>query len=241
MLHVPALTAQLTCSPPLPNTAGASEVVLMDREPMALHCAALSAVASGVQNVPQPHHLPASWPTFCGEEDEAQQHPWHPTTSSSSVQTQQDAERVATRSSSNGTTSTSTSSSTSSGTLRVQLFDWNTPDLSTKFDTVLACDVLYESSAVDPIAAIVPKILKTSGGHLLLADPPNRTAHNRERFIQLLGQAVPRVAVEESSVVGCEVEQLDREIIGGVNGPAVAVQLMLFRKVLGTDTVGLKM
>jgi hypothetical protein len=119
----------------------------------------------------------------------------------------------------------------------VQMFDWNSPDLSQKFDTVLACDVLYEPAAVDPIAAMVrpgaaclcaahaqaccsavaahggrrwgvaavprahrqliarsdlrpclpwlrpqvPKILKTSGGQLLLADPPNRTKHNRER------------------------------------------------------------
>jgi hypothetical protein len=125
--------------------------------------------------------------------------------------------------------------------LRVQLFDWNQPDFSTKFDIVLACDVLYEPSAVDPIASIVPKILKSAGGHLLLADPPKRTAHNREKFIQLLAQAVPRLVVEESSVVECEVQQLDRDIIGGVNGPAVPVQVMLFRKVLGTDTVGLKL
>jgi hypothetical protein len=39
---------------------GASEVVLMDREPMALQCAALSAAASGVQGVPRPDHLPPS-------------------------------------------------------------------------------------------------------------------------------------------------------------------------------------
>jgi hypothetical protein len=48
------------------------------------------------------------------------------------------------------------------------------------------------------------------------------------------------MVVEECSVVSCEVEQLGRELLGGANGPAVPVQLVLLRKVLGTDTVGLK-
>jgi hypothetical protein len=58
--------------------------------------------------------------------------------------------------------------------------------------------------------------------------------------VEILRQATPRMVLEESSIVSCQVEQLDREILGGINGPAVPVQLMLFRKVLGTDTVGLK-
>lgn len=42
-----------------------------------------------------------------------------------------------------------------------------------------ACDVLYEAGAVGPIAELAPRLLFTSGGRLLLADPAERTVQNR--------------------------------------------------------------
>jgi hypothetical protein len=45
--------------------------------------------------------------------------------------------------------------------------------------TTQACDVLYEAGAVGPIAELAPRLLFTSGGRLLLADPAERTVQNR--------------------------------------------------------------
>lgn len=54
-----------------------------------------------------------------------------------------------------------------------EVFDWNAvPPDQTKFDLVLACDVLYEAAAVEPVAALVPALTKAQGGRWLLADPP---------------------------------------------------------------------
>ena len=39
--------------------------------------------------------------------------------------------------------------------------------------------MLYEAGAVGPIAALAPRLLFTSGGRLLLADPAERTVENR--------------------------------------------------------------
>jgi hypothetical protein len=39
--------------------------------------------------------------------------------------------------------------------------------------------VLYEAGAVGPIAELAPRLLFTSGGRLLLADPAERTVQNR--------------------------------------------------------------
>ena len=48
-----------------------------------------------------------------------------------------------------------------------------------------ACDVLYEAGAVGPIAELAPRLLFTSGGRLLLADPAERTVQNRRAFPSL--------------------------------------------------------
>lgn len=51
-----------------------------------------------------------------------------------------------------------------------EVFDWNAvPPDQTKFDLVLACDVLYEAAAVGPVAALVPALTKPGGGRWLLA------------------------------------------------------------------------
>ena len=57
---------------------------------------------------------------------------------------------------------------------------------SAPFDLVLACDVLYESHAVAPVASLVPKLTVPGGGRWLLADPPNRAPKNRARFRELV-------------------------------------------------------
>ena len=46
--------------------------------------------------------------------------------------------------------------------------------LAGTFDVVLACDVLYEKAFIEPLAGVVARLLKPSGGVLLLADPPDR-------------------------------------------------------------------
>jgi hypothetical protein len=83
--------------------------------------------------------------------------------------------------------------------LSAAVFDWHSPPADLRrFDVVLACDVLYEADAVGPISAVVPKLLKSTSGALLLSDPPNRTAANRERFLQLLREGAAPFAIEES-------------------------------------------
>ena len=69
----------------------------------------------------------------------------------------------------------------------VKDFDWNdVREDQAKFDTLLACDVLYESHAVLPVAELVPKLVKRGGGRFLLGDPPSRAPQNRKRFKETL-------------------------------------------------------
>lgn len=132
-------------------------------------------------------------------------------------------------------------SASSSGQIRAQVFDWNQTVLKDKFDVVLACDVLYEDDAVEPISAAVPRLLKSTG-KLLLADPPKRTVHNRERFLQLLSQTPSAsFAVDECSERQCEVNQLDPEMSGGVTTETIPVQFLMIRRVIGNHTVGVKL
>lgn len=131
------------------------------------------------------------------------------------------------------------------GIFRAQTFDWNSIDVPERYDVILACDVLYEYTAVEPVAAVIGRLLKTKPGcMLLLADPPNRTAANRERFVQLLSACNSNnvaLLLEESGVYQCDVNQLDPEMVGGVSSQTMPVQFMAFRAAVGNDTIGLKM
>ena len=70
---------------------------------------------------------------------------------------------------------------------KASVFDWNDVEKNQeKFDTLLACDVLYEEQAVAPVAELIPKLVKSGGGRFLLGDPPKRTPQNRARFSSLL-------------------------------------------------------
>ncbi|GIL85982.1 hypothetical protein Vretimale_9023 [Volvox reticuliferus] len=170
--------------------------------------------------------------------------------------------------SSGGSSGSSGGSSGSSAVLRAHVLDWTAPPgierllppITTtlrpqlrgrsrqgivrqrRFDVVLACDVLYEDAAVGPIAGLMPLLLEPDGGRLLLADPPNRTVRNRERFLEELRSGPMRLTVEECSLQQCEVSKLDNEMAGGLAPTAetVPVQFLVFRSSLGTDTVGLK-
>ncbi|WIA35241.1 hypothetical protein OEZ86_003702 [Tetradesmus obliquus] len=118
------------------------------------------------------------------------------------------------------------------------------PTVPERFDVVLACDVLYEDTAVEPVAAVVGRLLKPgSGSSLLLADPPNRTAANRQRFVELLSGGLAggiNLRLEESGIYQCDVSQLDPEMKGGVTTQSVGVQFMAFRAAVGNDTIGIK-
>lgn len=60
-----------------------------------------------------------------------------------------------------------------------EVFDWHAvPADQPRFDLVLACDVLYETSAAAPVVALVLALTKLGGGRWLLAstDPPLQRA-----------------------------------------------------------------
>ncbi|GAX81814.1 hypothetical protein CEUSTIGMA_g9242.t1 [Chlamydomonas eustigma] len=139
----------------------------------------------------------------------------------------------------------------SPGGVRARVFDWNKADLlRDQFDVLLACDVLYEDMAVEPIAHLVPSLLsRKAGSRLLLADPPNRTARNRDRFLRLLQEQHEReskasatgLVLEECSIEACQAELLDVEMSGGAGAQkSIPVQLMIIRRSNGGDTVGVK-
>ncbi len=163
--------------------AGAREVVLLDREPLALACALMSARASGLAQVDD---------QLQGADAGVQA-----TIAAGAGVAAADGDRSATHAQASTSGSGSGDPVTPAGAVRAALFDWSRPPSLARFDVVLACDVLYEPDAVDPIASVIPRLLKSTSGALLLADPPNRTAPNRERFLRLLREGAAPFAVEE--------------------------------------------
>ena len=84
------------------------------------------------------------------------------------------------------------------------LFDWSQPFSGPHFDVVLSSDVLYENFSVEPVATVVPKLLYSNGGKLVLADPATRTEENRHRFLDLVQNAKRQrlqLALQESMSV----------------------------------------
>ena len=144
---------------------------------------------------------------------------------------------------SNGTSNSSSRGGHEGPLIRAEVFDWDKTELAERFDVVLACDVLYEDAAVEPIARVVPQLLKATSGTLLLADPPNRTAQNRERCVKLLAESSKPAALvlQECCQFACEVAKLDPEMVGGVDKETVPVQFMAFSRTYGNDTIGLKL
>ncbi|KAG2488612.1 hypothetical protein HYH03_012929 [Edaphochlamys debaryana] len=288
--------------------AGAREVVLLDREPLALQCALLSAAASGlppgaVQPLPYDQLAPyarllltpegrstagaaqggpsASTPTDAGSESASASESGSGSDRSQAVVEAEWRQLMAVAAAirAEGPAVWSDGPASSSGRtdggvrtedgpiVRAHVFDWTAPpDMASllppplsaaskpasgrrppvrqrRFDVVLACDVLYESAAVGPISELLPALLRPDGGRFLLADPPNRTAHNREAFLERLKDGPLRLRLEEASMEQCQVSHLDNEMVGGLppTAQAVPVQFLVLRSGLGNDTVGVKL
>jgi hypothetical protein len=167
------------CHPP--SSAGASEVVLLDREPLALQCGLLSALATcgrqiSVQglNIQEGNTQQGSESASTQQDVSSSQHVIcqqsegnHPTNfgfhgpdlqqylqGDSQSQSLNNHQHLAERQ----------QPQNQLPRIRGQTFDWNAgpePLLAEpggrRFDVVLACDVLYESGAVEPIANLVPR------------------------------------------------------------------------------------
>ncbi|KAG2481871.1 hypothetical protein HYH03_019167, partial [Edaphochlamys debaryana] len=262
----------------------AREVVLLDREPLALQCALLSAAASGlppgaVQPLPYDQLAPyarllltpegrstagaaqggpsASTPTDAGSESASASESGSGSDRSQAVVEAEWRQLMAVAAAirAEGPAVWSDGPASSSGRTDGGRTDGRRPDPSKpasgrrppvrqrRFDVVLACDVLYESAAVGPISELLPALLRPDGGRFLLADPPNRTAHNREAFLERLKDGPLRLRLEEASMEQCQVSHLDNEMVGGLppTAQAVPVQFLVLRSGLGNDTVGVKL
>ena len=83
--------------------------------------------------------------------------------------------------------------------LDAELFDWNDDVRGSHlhgFDVILVCDCLYEKFSVEPIARVLPLLLKEKGGAILLADPPNRAKANRDKFLGLMACSGLKISEE---------------------------------------------
>lgn len=201
--------------------SGAKEVVMLDREPIALQCSLLSAQACGVASVQDytQHAEP--------EAASSSQHQSSPSQAGSDV-----AQDSASGLDNAAPDCRSTANQQASfPQVSAQHFDWGDPSCQGEYDVALACDVLYEPYSVEPVATITPRLLNHRTGRLLLADPSHRTKDNRDRFLQLLGgQPKSAMLLQESSEVTIRMDEQDS-----------LVQLQLLRMKQGKETVGVKL
>eukprot|EP00884_Botryococcus_braunii_P018287 jgi/Botrbrau1/5141/Bobra.0172s0013.1 len=120
---------------------------------------------------------------------------------------------------------------TSLCTVSASCLDWNAIGESQRYDTVLACDVLYETGNALPLSDVAQRLLRSDGGRLILADPMARTPYNREEFLDLIqgAQKGPRILEE---VWEDDVVMEDR---------TTRCSFIIGRSSAGTDTVGVKL
>jgi predicted nicotinamide N-methyase len=98
--------------------------------------------------------------------------------------------------------------------VHVDEFDWNVIRADQeKFDTLLACDVLYEEAAVGPVAELVPRLVKQGGGRFLLGDPPLRAPQNRAKFKSILCDQYGAFLMRELSVTEVTESGEDDELV----------------------------
>lgn len=184
---------------------------MLDREPLALQCALLSARACGLPHVADPRNFGP-----VNVEGEASTLRGLLTAGHSSW------------SGLNG------KSNAASPSIEAGLLDWLDPvgiEGLGRFDVVIACDVLYEDFSVEPVAALLPRLVGTRSGDIILADPPDRTRRNRERFLELLRTGLQEVRLKEFGRRSVTLEDLTSD-----------VQVLLFRKTYGgmTSTIGIR-
>lgn len=154
--------------------AGARQVTLLDREPKALQCALLTAAASGLKTA-------VSAAAFSDSEEE-------------SVELQRFTQCLQA-----STTPYCRAGCTQDCMISASIFNWNDGFVGEQYDTVIACDVLYEEVAVEPLARLLPKMLACPAqvtGRILLTDPQDRTPKNRTKFLDLLAHHDPSLVVE---------------------------------------------
>jgi len=176
--------------------AGASEVVFLDREPLALQCAISNAALNGA--------------SVQGYVEVAVEH-------------DKQLPKM----------NTEITSGISKCTIHSEVFDWNDPASLEPFDVVLACDVLYEKFSVEPLSRLAPALLSTPG-RLLLADPPTRAKHNRERFVELVSDSC--LLTEQCGERHARVWEEGKNAFS-----TVPITLMIMRRGCSGDTVGVKL
>lgn len=87
---------------------------------------------------------------------------------------------------------------------------------------------------LQPVAELVPRLLKFNTGRLILADPPLRTKYNRDRFVELLQK---EEFVVEEYVEGRVVKVWDEE---KKQMKDTEITFMVFKRSAFGDTVGVK-
>ena len=111
--------------------------------------------------------------------------------------------------------------------LRAVVFDWNAPGAGAACEVLLLCDVLYEGCNVEPVAALMGRVLK-HGGVVVLADPPERNRANRLELLRRLEEGSDLV-LEEQHTRAVRLEDKGHDVV-----------LLLLRKMFSAGTVRVK-
>ncbi|KAK9842869.1 hypothetical protein WJX74_003682 [Apatococcus lobatus] len=249
--------------------AGAKEVVLLDREPLALRCGLLSAAASGISGTaappilntaaggscaasPPPSPLPApGWPSTRRTQQMTHSPQSLSPTASSNPEDNMDSTLAATlphqapyfqpQQESYEQNTREEVVCSNGPQVSAEIFDWSKPPALQPFEVILACDVLYEDFSVEPLAALIPQLLSEQPhARVLLADPVNRTPLNRQRFLELL--ALHRGGSAGKS--GLNVEETSQVDFVFKHSSQDCLRnpvlLTTLRHTMGGDTVGVK-
>ncbi|KAH7421888.1 hypothetical protein KP509_13G080100 [Ceratopteris richardii] len=100
------------------------------------------------------------------------------------------------------------------------VYDWSKKQTNgLYFSTVLACDILYEKASVAQIAGLLPCLLQSGSGKVLMTDPTHRTPQNREQLLDLIKS--------DSDSKGLALERMD-SIKQELNNKIEEVVLMQF-------------